>query len=151
MRHPHSSLPPGFRFHLTDEELILHYLMKKLSSSAFPVSIIADADFYSSIPGTYQLVLVVVVFLFFVVVVVFGSDKAVLGEKEWYIFRPRDGKYPHGARPNSATGDGFWKATGTDKIIVASSMAAGRGGVHSNIGVKKALVFHRQNKPSTHL
>ncbi|PPS14247.1 hypothetical protein GOBAR_AA06317 [Gossypium barbadense] len=128
MRHPHSSLPPGFRFHLTDEELILHYLMKKLSSSAFPVSIIADADFYSSIPGTYQVKLALIT-----------------------LSIPRDGKYPNGARPNSATGDGFWKATGTDKIIVASSMAAGRGGVHSNIGVKKALVFHRQNKPSTHL
>ncbi|XP_040967197.1 NAC transcription factor 47 [Gossypium hirsutum] len=156
MRHPHSSVPPGFRFHLTDEELILHYLMKKLSSSAFPVSIIADADFYSSIPGTYQVKLALITLSMLsskesIINHYIASYKAVLGEKEWYIFRPRDGKYPNGARPNSATGDGFWKATGTDKIIVASSMAAGRGGVHSNIGVKKALVFHRQNKPSTHL
>ncbi|KAE8700506.1 NAC transcription factor NAM-A1 [Hibiscus syriacus] len=33
---PHSQLPPGFRFHPTDEELVLHYLKKKgcLYSSA---------------------------------------------------------------------------------------------------------------------
>ncbi|KAB2088231.1 hypothetical protein E1A91_A04G169900v1 [Gossypium mustelinum] len=118
MRHPHSSVPPGFRFHPTDEELILHFLMKKLSSSPFPVSIIADVDIYKFDPWDLP-------------------DKAVLGEKEWYFFSPRDRKYPN--------------ATETDKIIVASSMAAGRGGVHSDIGVKKALVFHRQNKPSAHL
>ncbi|TYG74844.1 hypothetical protein ES288_D04G216100v1 [Gossypium darwinii] len=123
MRHPHSSLPPGFRFHPTDEELILHYLMKKLSSSPFPVSIIADVDIYKFDPWDLP-------------------DKAVLGEKEWYFFSPRDRKYPNGARPNRATSPGFWKATGRD---------SGRGGMHFNIGVKKALVFQRQNKPSTHL
>ncbi|KAH1040561.1 hypothetical protein J1N35_042304 [Gossypium stocksii] len=79
------------------------------------------------------------------------TDKSVLGEKEWYFFSPRDRKYPNVARPNRATSSEFWKATGTVKIIVASSMAAGRGRVHFNIGVKKALVFQRQNKPSTHL
>ncbi|PPD75193.1 hypothetical protein GOBAR_DD27889 [Gossypium barbadense] len=109
MRHPHSTVPPGFRFHPTDEELILHYLMKKLSSSAFPVSFIADVDIYQFDPWDLP-------------------DKAVLGEKEWYFFCPRDRKYPNGARPNRATRLGFWKATGTVKIIVASSMAAGRGG-----------------------
>ncbi|XP_040967196.1 NAC transcription factor 47-like [Gossypium hirsutum] len=132
MRHPHSSLPPGFRFHLTDEELILHYLMKKLSSSAFPVSIIADADFYSSIPGTYQIKLCLV------------RKNGTFSDRETESTQMVQGQ-------NGAAGSGFWKATETDKIIVASSMAAGRGGVHSDIGVKKALVFHRQNKPSAHL
>ncbi|KAK8520135.1 hypothetical protein V6N13_031400 [Hibiscus sabdariffa] len=129
MKHPHSSLPPGFRFHPTDEELILHYLMKKLSSSPFPVSIIADVDIYKFDPWDLP-------------------DKAVFGEKEWYFFSPRDRKYPNGARPNRAAGSGYWKATGTDKIIVTSSMVAGRGGVlHSNIGVKKALVFYKGRPP----
>ncbi|KAK8545507.1 hypothetical protein V6N12_026339 [Hibiscus sabdariffa] len=124
MKHPHSSLPPGFRFHPTDEELILHYLMKKLSSSPFPVSIIADVDIYKFDPWDLP-------------------DKAVFGEKEWYFFSPRDRKYPNGARPNRAAGSGYWKATGTDKIIVAS----GRGLVRSNIGVKKALVFYKGRPP----
>ncbi|PPS14244.1 hypothetical protein GOBAR_AA06314 [Gossypium barbadense] len=119
MRHPHSSVPPGFRFHPTDEELILHFLMKKLSSSPFPVSIIADVDIYKFDPWD-------------------------LPARETESTQTVQGQ-------NGAAGSGFWKATETDKIIVASSMAAGRGGVHSDIGVKKALVFHRQNKPSAHL
>ena len=44
-------LPPGFRFHPTDEELIVHYLKKKVSSSPNPtVSIIADIDLYKFNP-----------------------------------------------------------------------------------------------------
>lgn len=47
---PRSSLPPGFRFHPTDEELILHYLRKKVSSLPVPLSVIADVDIYKSDP-----------------------------------------------------------------------------------------------------
>lgn len=44
-------LPPGFRFHPTDQELIIHYLKKKVSSSQTPiVSIIADIDLYKYNP-----------------------------------------------------------------------------------------------------
>lgn len=44
-------LPPGFRFHPTDQELIIHYLKKKVSSSPNPqVSIIADVDIYKFNP-----------------------------------------------------------------------------------------------------
>ncbi|KAK8502054.1 hypothetical protein V6N13_064157 [Hibiscus sabdariffa] len=128
MKHPQSSLPPGFRFHPTDEELILHYLKKKLSSSPFPVSIIADVDIYKFDPWDLP-------------------DKAAFGEKEWYFFSPRDRKYPNGARPNRAAASGYWKATGTDKVIVTSSMADGRGEVQENIGVKKALVFYKGRPP----
>ncbi|XVE62647.1 hypothetical protein DITRI_Ditri06bG0135700 [Diplodiscus trichospermus] len=129
MKHnPHSSLPPGFRFHPTDEELILHYLRKKLSSSPFPVSIIADVDIYKFDPWDLP-------------------AKAAFGEKEWYFFSPRDRKYPNGARPNRAAASGYWKATGTDKIIVTPSMMAGGGGAQENIGVKKALVFYKGKPP----
>lgn len=31
---PSSTLPPGFRFHPTDQELIIHYLKKKVISSS---------------------------------------------------------------------------------------------------------------------
>ncbi|XVF56999.1 hypothetical protein PTKIN_Ptkin06aG0167500 [Pterospermum kingtungense] len=128
MKHPQSSLPPGFRFHPTDEELILHYLKKKVSSSPFPVSIIADVDIYKFDPWDLP-------------------GKAAFGEKEWYFFSPRDRKYPNGARPNRAAASGYWKATGTDKVIVTSSMVAGGGGVQENIGVKKALVFYKGRPP----
>ncbi|XVF42462.1 hypothetical protein PTKIN_Ptkin01aG0365200 [Pterospermum kingtungense] len=128
MKHPQSSLPPGFRFHPTDEELILHYLKKKVSSSPFPVSIIADVDIYKFDPWDLP-------------------AKSAFGEKEWYFFSPRDRKYPNGARPNRAARSGYWKATGTDKVIVTSSMAAGGGEVQENIGVKKALVFYQGRPP----
>ncbi|XP_010276467.1 PREDICTED: NAC transcription factor 25-like isoform X2 [Nelumbo nucifera] len=111
-----STLPPGFRFHPTDEELILHYLRNKATSSLYPVSLIAEVDIYKFDPWDLP---------------------------EWYFFSPRDRKYPNGARPNRAAASGYWKATGTDKPIVAIS----RSGRKENIGVKKALVFYKGRPP----
>jgi len=49
-------LPPGFRFHPTDEELVVHYLKKKAASAPLPVAIIAEVDLYKfdpwELPGT---------------------------------------------------------------------------------------------------
>ncbi|KAM0977562.1 hypothetical protein ACFX15_013151 [Malus domestica] len=122
MKNPESRLPPGFRFHPTDEELILHYLIKKVASTPLPVSIIAEVDIYKFDPWELP-------------------AKAAFGEKEWYFFSPRDRKYPNGARPNRAAASGYWKATGTDKTIVAPS------GGRQNVGVKKALVFYKGRPP----
>lgn len=68
----------------------------------------------------------------------FGAGKANFGEKEWYFFSPRDRKYPNGSRPNRVAGSGYWKATGTDKIITTE----GR-----KVGIKKALVFYIGKAP----
>lgn len=62
----------------------------------------------------------------------------MFGEKEWYFFSPRDRKYPNGTRPNRVAGSGYWKATGTDKLI----MSEGR-----KVGIKKALVFYIGKAP----
>lgn len=43
-------LPPGFRFHPTDEELIHHYLAKRASGLPCPVPIIAEVDIYKFDP-----------------------------------------------------------------------------------------------------
>ena len=43
-------LPPGFRFHPTDEELILHYLRNRAANAGCPVDIIADVDIYKFDP-----------------------------------------------------------------------------------------------------
>lgn len=64
----------------------------------------------------------------------------MFGEGEWFFFSPRDRKYPNGARPNRTAGSGYWKATGTDKPILAA------GGAHC-LGVKKALVFYQGRSP----
>jgi hypothetical protein len=54
---PAPHLPPGFRFHPTDEELVVHYLKKKTASMPLPVTIIAEIDLYKfdpwELPGTY--------------------------------------------------------------------------------------------------
>ena len=47
---PQPQLPPGFRFHPTDEELVVHYLKKKAASAPLPVAIIADIDLYKFDP-----------------------------------------------------------------------------------------------------
>ncbi|KAI4388152.1 hypothetical protein MLD38_000508 [Melastoma candidum] len=109
-------LPPGFRFHPTDEELVVHYLMKKASSSPLPVSIIAEVDIYKFDPWELP-------------------AKAAYGQNEWYFFSPRDRKYPNGARPNRAATSGYWKATGSDRPVMSSMR-------NQKVGVKKALVFY---------
>lgn len=39
-----AQLPPGFRFHPTDEELITYYLLKKVLDSSFTGRAIAEID-----------------------------------------------------------------------------------------------------------
>ncbi|KAL8505940.1 hypothetical protein ACS0TY_016971 [Phlomoides rotata] len=113
------SLPPGFRFFPTDEELLVQYLCRKVAGHHFPLPIIGDVDLYKFEPWDLP-------------------SKALFGEKEWYFFSPRDRKYPNGSRPNRVACSGYWKATGTDKIITTE----GR-----KVGIKKALVFYVGKAP----
>ncbi|KAI3702889.1 hypothetical protein L6452_28642 [Arctium lappa] len=112
-------LPPGFRFYPTDEELMVQYLCRKVAGHDFELQIIGDVDLYKFDPWELP-------------------SKAMFGEKEWYFFSPRDRKYPNGSRPNRVAGSGYWKATGTDKVIVSE----GR-----KVGIKKALVFYVGKAP----
>ncbi|XP_057453713.1 NAC domain-containing protein 72-like [Lotus japonicus] len=113
------SLPPGFRFFPTDEELLVQYLCRKVAGYHFSLPIIAEIDLYKFDPWVLP-------------------GKAIFGEKEWYFFSPRDRKYPNGSRPNRVAGSGYWKATGTDKVITTE----GR-----KVGIKKALVFYIGKAP----
>ncbi|RRT63405.1 hypothetical protein B296_00010961 [Ensete ventricosum] len=51
-------LPPGFRFHPTDEELITHYLTNKITEADFGARAIADVDLNKcepwDLPGKIQ-------------------------------------------------------------------------------------------------
>lgn len=38
------NLPPGFRFHPTDEELITYYLTRKVSDTSFTSKAVVDVD-----------------------------------------------------------------------------------------------------------
>lgn len=48
--HLPTDLPPGFRFHPSDEELIVYYLRNKVQSRPLPASIISDIDLYTYNP-----------------------------------------------------------------------------------------------------
>ncbi|XP_057805145.1 NAC domain-containing protein 100-like isoform X2 [Salvia miltiorrhiza] len=112
-------LPPGFRFHPTDEELITHYLCRKVIDSSFSAIAIGEVDMNKVEPWELPW-------------------RAKLGEKEWYFFCVRDKKYPTGLRTNRATAAGYWKATGKDKEIFRGKIL---------VGMKKTLVFYRGRAP----
>ena len=44
------SLPPGFRFHPTDEELIIYYLKSKINGRQIELEIIPEVDLYKCEP-----------------------------------------------------------------------------------------------------
>ncbi|XP_010916375.1 NAC domain-containing protein 87 [Elaeis guineensis] len=113
------NLPPGFRFHPTDEELITYYLTRKVSDFGFAAKAIADVDLNKCEPWDLP-------------------GKASMGEKEWYFFSLRDRKYPTGMRTNRATDAGYWKTTGKDKEIFHCGVL---------VGMKKTLVFYKGRAP----
>ncbi|KAJ4779742.1 NAC domain-containing protein 82 [Rhynchospora pubera] len=114
-------LPPGFRFHPTDEELIVYYLKRKVMGKPFRFIAISDVDLYKFSPWDLP-------------------DKSLLRNKdlEWYFFCPRDKKYANGSRANRSTEIGYWKTTGKDRTIVHDSHV---------VGMKKSLIFHTGKPP----
>lgn len=114
-------LPPGFRFHPTDEELVTCYLNQKVLNSNFIFQAIGEVDFNRCEPWDLP-------------------AKTKMGEGMFYFFSLRDRKYPTGMRTNRATEAGYWKATGKDRDVVSS--ITGR-----LVGMKKTLVFYTGRAP----
>ncbi|CAI0476868.1 unnamed protein product [Linum tenue] len=115
-----SHVPPGFRFHPTDEELVDYYLRKKVASKRIDLDVIKDVDLYKIEP--WELCKI-------------GTEE----QNDWYFFSHKDKKYPTGTRTNRATKAGFWKATGRDKAIYCR---------HSLVGMRKTLVFYKGRAPN---
>uniref|UniRef100_A0A0D3FDA5 NAC domain-containing protein n=1 Tax=Oryza barthii TaxID=65489 RepID=A0A0D3FDA5_9ORYZ len=118
-----SCVPPGFRFHPTDEELVGYYLRKKVASQKIDLDVIRDIDLYRIEPWDLQEHCGI------------GYDE----QSEWYFFSYKDRKYPTGTRTNRATMAGFWKATGRDKAVHDKSRL---------IGMRKTLVFYKGRAPN---
>ncbi|PUZ62354.1 hypothetical protein GQ55_4G350400 [Panicum hallii var. hallii] len=117
-----SVVPPGFRFHPTEEELLTYYLKKKVASERIDLDVIRDVDLNKLEPWDIQ-------------------EKCRIGsgpQNDWYFFSHKDKKYPTGTRTNRATAAGFWKATGRDKAIYTSAR---------RIGMRKTLVFYKGRAP----
>ncbi|KAJ4728032.1 putative NAC domain-containing protein [Melia azedarach] len=117
-----SQVPPGFRFHPTEEELLHYYLRKKVSSEKIDLDVIRDVDLNKLEPWDIQ-------------------ERCKIGttpQNDWYFFSHKDKKYPTGTRTNRATAAGFWKATGRDKVIYSNCR---------RIGMRKTLVFYKGRAP----
>ncbi|XP_058091262.1 NAC domain-containing protein 105-like [Magnolia sinica] len=118
-----SCVPPGFRFHPTEEELVGYYLTRKVASQKIDLGVITDVDLYRIEPWDLQ-------------------ERCKLGyeeQSEWYFFSHKDKKYPTGTRTNRATAAGFWKATGRDKAVISKMKI---------IGMRKTLVFYKGRAPN---
>ncbi|KAI4346394.1 hypothetical protein L6164_007291 [Bauhinia variegata] len=118
-----SCVPPGFRFHPTEEELVGYYLKKKINALRIDLDVIVEIDLYKIEPWDIQ-------------------DRCKLGyeeKNEWYFFSHKDKKYPTGTRTNRATAAGFWKATGRDKAVMSKNRI---------IGMRKTLVFYQGRAPN---
>ncbi|KAG0503041.1 hypothetical protein HPP92_003113 [Vanilla planifolia] len=115
------SLPPGFRFHPTDDELVGYYLKRKVDGLQIELEVIPLIDLYKFDPWELP-------------------EKSYLPKRdmEWFFFCPRDRKYPNGSRTNRATSSGYWKATGKDRKIICD---------FSIKGLRKTLVFYMGKAP----
>ncbi|KAG6477087.1 hypothetical protein ZIOFF_066339 [Zingiber officinale] len=121
------AVPPGFRFHPTDEELLHYYLRKKVAYEAIDLDVIREVDVNKLEPWDLK-------------------DKCRIGsgpQNDWYFFSHKDKKYPTGTRTNRATMAGFWKATGRDKAIF-------HGNNSRRLGMRKTLVFYTGRAPHGH-
>lgn len=117
-----SRVPPGFRFHPTEEELLQYYLRKKVANDNIDLDVILEVDLNKLEPWDIQ-------------------ERCKIGttpQNDWYFFSHKDKKYPTGTRTNRATAAGFWKATGRDKVIYSNSR---------RIGMRKTLVFYKGRAP----
>ncbi|XP_061996453.1 NAC domain containing protein 50-like isoform X1 [Rosa rugosa] len=116
-----TALAPGFRFHPTDEELVIYYLKRKVCRKPFKFNAISDVDIYKSEPWDLAC-----------------KSSLKSRDQEYYFFSALDKKYGNGARMNRATHLGYWKATGNDRPVK-----------HNNktVGMKKTLVFHSGRAP----
>ncbi|CAH9106555.1 unnamed protein product [Cuscuta europaea] len=117
-----SQVPPGFRFHPTEEELLHYYLRKKVAAEKIDLDVITDVDLNKLEPWDIQEMCKI------------GSGP----QNDWYFFSHKDKKYPTGSRTNRATAAGFWKATGRDKVIYSNG---------KRIGMRKTLVFYKGRAP----
>ncbi|KAK7294566.1 hypothetical protein RJT34_17455 [Clitoria ternatea] len=112
-----NSLPVGFRFKPSEEELVNHYLKRKLLHDDVPTRIIPVFNLCKvepwEVPGMSE----------------------IKSDEEWFFFSPVCYKYQNGKRVDRETNCGYWKATGKERYIRARR-------TNNVIGAKKTFVFY---------
>ncbi|XP_013594147.1 PREDICTED: protein CUP-SHAPED COTYLEDON 3-like [Brassica oleracea var. oleracea] len=131
-----SKLPPGFRFHPSDEELVCHYLYNRIRAKSDHGDV-EDDDVDEALKGATDLVEIDL----HICEPWQLPDVAKLNAKEWYFFSFRDRKYATGYRTNRATVSGYWKATGKDRTVMDPRTS-------QLVGMRKTLVFYRNRAPN---
>ncbi|KAJ1290352.1 hypothetical protein BS78_02G236300 [Paspalum vaginatum] len=120
-------LPPGFRFHPTDEELVVQYLRRKALSRPLPAAVIPVVPDVTSLDPW---------------------DFPGASEGEAYFFSLRRAPATGRGSSRRRAGSGYWKATGKEKpVFVQCDGGAGGGRRQLLVGVKTALAFHRSEPP----
>ncbi|GMI88373.1 Arabidopsis NAC domain containing protein 104, xylem NAC domain 1 [Hibiscus trionum] len=87
-------LPPGFRFYPTDEELVVHFLQRKVALLPCHPDVIPDLHLYPYDPWELD-------------------GKALSEGKQWYFYSRRT--------QNRNTKNGYWKAMGMEEGVVHGS------------------------------
>ncbi|KAH0462373.1 hypothetical protein IEQ34_009948 [Dendrobium chrysotoxum] len=121
MQHGLVRLPPGFRFHPTDEELVVQYLRRKAFSFPLPAAIIPEIDFRKLNPWDLPC----------------GSG----GEKYFFYLRESKSEQKKGRVSYQKTRLGYWKSLGKEKPVLASSQG------NELVGLKQVMVFYRGKSP----
>ncbi|CAF1697361.1 hypothetical protein HID58_050616 [Brassica napus] len=113
-------LPVGYRFHPTEQELILHYLLPKAFSSPLPSSIIPVFDVFFSHPLTFP-----------------GDQE----ERQRYFFsKKRQEVSSNDHRIKISSGNGYWKPIRKERGVIV----CGR-----TVGIRRTLVFYGTNNTSS--
>ncbi|CAL9130172.1 unnamed protein product [Musa textilis] len=121
-----STVPPGYRFYPTEEELIGFYLRNKLDNRREDMErVIPVADVYRCDP--WQLPPI-------------AGEACRRDGEQWFFFCPRQEREANGGRPNRITPSGYWKATGSPSFVYSSGNRA--------MGVKRTMVFYQGSPPA---
>ncbi|CAB4305865.1 unnamed protein product [Prunus armeniaca] len=112
-------MPVGYRFHPTDEELVIHYLKRKVHAAPLPASIIPDFDVFHThpwgLPGC-------------------GGD---VREKRYFFYNKINANEIDDSK--RAAGCGYWKPMGKEKQIVDPESSEA-------VGIRKTLVFSQRKR-----
>ncbi|XP_052176176.1 NAC domain-containing protein 90-like [Diospyros lotus] len=120
------TVPAGFRFYPTEEELVSFYLQNKLRGTRQDLDrVIPILYIYHFNPGDLPQ---------------FAGELCRGDPEQWFFFVPRQEKEARGGRPSRLTASGYWKATGSPGYVYSSN--------NKVIGVKRTMVFYTGRAPT---